>query len=1139
VPDLSLRSLLRGHHAALRRAVIARHALRAAAAGATLIAAAVLAGAALPLGPGLATARLVALAIAGLAVLAWAAIAVAARSPRFDRYLEQVEERFPAVRSWLRNALDLEGHSPVGTSEELAAALRAGTASRLATVPVATLAPRIAPGRPTGAIALAAAAVLVAAAVFPARVQRSWASLANPAAAAPPIRLVVEPGSVEVSPGATLAVRARVWGTNRPPALLRDGERAIAAVEEGVDPGGERRWRLDLPPLTREQQYRVRVASVESPRYTIAMAGDPSPLSFEVEYHAPAYARLPVQRGSSTSGDLAALRGTRARVEVAFDRDLESLDAAFPGGVAAAFQPVSPRRWRGEVTIGAAGTWQLHARAAQGEGRFRYRVTPLADAPPVIAVRTPEGDLDLPHGQRVPLEVVGQDDLGLSELELEVRTDAAAAWTRVPLARFPQAPREADVASAWDAAGLGLLPGQTASFRFVLWDNNALGRGRAVSPVFELRFPSLADLYESIDRDQHRVQSALEKVADRAEELQKSLDRLARQQPQPQRLSMAAPSPTSQAFERTEELKQALERQRELARQLDDAARELRDTAERAAERRAFDEQLMRKLRELSELVQQIQSPEFRRALERMQQALQNLDRRQMEQNLSEWRDRNRELMQQLERSIELLKRLREEERLASLADRAEELKRRQDALNQEHAPDSERDTKGTKSAKEQAESREAQSREESESRDARDARENAARDAEAKALAERQERAAEETERLAAETRETAEQLSSDAERAEMDEAARELSEQAAPEQREAAGEAQQGQRSSAGKSGREASASLQRAAQRMRQLAQQRQQERESVDLAAVRRAARDLVSLQRAAEQNLESGESPKRRADRATDLSEGVARVADSLSTLSQRTPFLSQDLGAALGHAMENLRESGRGMTAGNRQRAEEAGRAGAEALNQAILELRQGEQSMCQQPGQGGGQTPSRGQQMGEMGERQSQLNQKTRSLARRLSEQMELGAGDEAELRRLSEEQARIRQQVEQMAREEEGERRLLGRLDQMQREMKEVEEQLARGNASGDLEEKQVRILSRMLDAQRSINRRDFDPERESRAGEVVPQRSPGEIPADLLRSTDRLRLDLLKAEADRYPAQYRAFIESYLRALNEARR
>jgi len=39
--------------------------------------------------------------------------------------------------------------------------------------------------------------------------------------------------------------------------------------------------------------------------------------------------------------------------------------------------------------------------------------------------------------------------------------------------------------------------------------------------------------------------------------------------------------------------------------------------------------------------------------------------------------------------------------------------------------------------------------------------------------------------------------------------------------------------------------------------------------------------------------------------------------------------------------------------------------------------------------------------------------------------------------------------------------------------------------------------------------------------------------------MRENDRLRLDLLKAEADRYPAQYRAFIEAYLRSLNGSQR
>ena len=141
---------------------------------------------------------------------------------------------------------------------------------------------------------------------------------------------------------------------------------------------------------------------------------------------------------------------------------------------------------------------------------------------------------------------------------------------------------------------------------------------------------------------------------------------------------------------------------------------------------------------------------------------------------------------------------------------------------------------------------------------------------------------------------------------------------------------------------------------------------------------------------------------------------------------------------------------------------------------------------------------------------------------------------------RTLSEEQRRIREQLEQMKQDDEAQHQLLGRLDDTGREMKQVEEALRDGTTDGErLEQQQQHILSRLLDAQRSLNRQDFDPERESKPGEELARRSPAELPAELLRETDRLRLDLLKAEADRYPAQYRAFIETYLRSLNGSRR
>jgi hypothetical protein len=1094
-----LRTLLR-HHAALRRAWIGRHALRAAAAIALALAVAVALGALLAGGSTLAWGRLAFVLLAALAALVLAVRAQLRAVPRFAAWLERIEERFPEVRSWLRNALELEASPPPHTSPELAHALAAETARRFETVPVRTLAPRLQPRRPLLVMMGSLLALAILAAVSPARFERSWATLRDPGSAAPPVRLLVEPGSVRVTPGAALAVRARVWGSSGRPRLLLGTGNAAPAVAEGTGPDGEHSWRFDLAQLTREANYQVRLGGVRSPLYRISLAGEPSPVNFEVELHAPDYARLPVQRGATTRGDVAALRGSRARIEVTFDRDLTALEARLPGGVPARFTAVSPRRWRGEFAIDREGEWELHATAGTGAGRYRYRLTPLADAPPVIAVRLPEGDVDLPVGQQVPLEVTGEDDLGLSELELQVHKDPAAPWQRVGLARFPAQPREAQVAARWDASGLGLLPGEVATFRFALYDNNRVGgRGMAVSPTFQLRFPSLAELYDKIDERQGGVQNTLEKVAEQSRELQKSLDRVARQQP-------ATPSPqTSQAFERSEELKSSLQREQDLSRKIDEAAQQLHQSLEQAAERQSFSAELTRKLHEMAELMKQIQSPEFREAMERMKQALENLDRRQLEQALPEWRLRNQEMLARLDRSIELLKKLREEERLDALAKRAEELKRQQDALNREQQ-----------------------------------ARENAGErpTPEDPALAQQQKNAGESTNKLAEDAREAQQQLEQEVQKQELGEAVQELEQKASPAQKQASQSAEKSQHGQARRQGEGASQSLAKAAAQMQSMVSGMRREREGADLAAVRRAAQDLVSLQRESEDNLDSSEPLDRRADRQTDLSEGVSRVTDSLSTLAKNTPFLSSRLQQSLGRAINGLSSSGREFGSGRRQPGEEAGRGGAAALNQAVLELRQTESSMCQNPGgQQGGHSVS--QQVGELGEKQGQLNRESRSVAQRLSEQMRITAGDRSQLERLAGEQARIREQLEQVQRDEEQNQQLLGRLDQARREMQEVEEALREGPAGDDLEQKQQRILSRLLDAQRSANRRDYDPQRESRPGEDLARTSAPELPADLMRQSDRLRLDLLKARADQYPAQYRAFIETYLRSLNGSRR
>jgi hypothetical protein len=1107
-PTSSLQTRLRSVHTRVRRALALRHALRAAAAACVLLAFAVTAGLALPRTPGFAWARLGVLILGSAVALAVAVGGARRDSQGWDAWLESLEARFAGLRSWLRNALDLESAPARHTSGELADAVRGEAAKRLTETPLDSTVPPLQSRMPMIATAAAVLSIAAAVTLAPRATLDAWNTLWRPAMAAPAVSIAVEPGNVTLVPGASLAVRARVEGSLAVPRLLGDGPSPEAVLESNSD--GAKRWRFDLPPVTRPRDYAVRVSSVSSPSYRISLTGEPRALSFTSTITAPAYARLPAQAVSGTRGDLAALAGSRAAVEVTFDRDLESLSASVRGGARAAWSAVTPRRWHGTVALDGDGDWELFAQGATGEGRFRYRLSVIPDAPPVLTVVLPAGDLDLPAGQQIPFDVLAQDDLGVSELRLEWRKSTDQPWHEASLARFGEEPREARATSQWDASAMALLPGESGVLRFVALDNARPGpRGRATSAEFRVRFPSLTDLYASLENRQENVAKALEKAAEQARELQKSLDKLQRQ---PQNQSRQEPS-----FERAEEMKRAAERQQAVAEKVNEAAKEMRESLEQAAERQAFQEQLQRKLKEMSELLQQIQSQEFKDALKKMQEALQRMDRRDMEETLPQMQQQNRDMLQQLDRSMELLKQLREEERMDALSRRADDLRQRQDEMNREHA--------------EQANDKSSEPQKDAKGDPSKDAK---SQDTSRKDLGERQAKAAQESRELSKDANQASKESEMKEAQARLEAAAKELEENAAKDQESASEQSERGESQGAQSSGKKASESLSRAAQSLSASARQQQQEQDQKNLAAVRRASQDLVSLSRAAQENLDADRNASQASEAQTDLSEGVARVADSLAVLSQQTPFLSNRINAALGRAMQGLSQSGREMSQGGRERGERSGRGAAASLNEAVKELRAAESAMCNQPGAGqGGKTST--QRIGEVGQRQNELNKKSREIARKLSRQMQMSQGDEAEMRRLADEQRRIREQLSEVRRDEEAKKSLLGRLDQAERDMQQAEEAIRQGAMDGELEQKQTQILSRLLDASRSVHRRDYDPQREARRGEDVTHPSPGALPRELFRENDRLRQDLLKADADRVPARYRTLIEAYLRALN----
>jgi hypothetical protein len=141
--------------------------------------------------------------------------------------------------------------------------------------------------------------------------------------------------------------------------------------------------------------------------------------------------------------------------------------------------------------------------------------------------------------------------------------------------------------------------------------------------------------------------------------------------------------------------------------------------------------------------------------------------------------------------------------------------------------------------------------------------------------------------------------------------------------------------------------------------------------------------------------------------------------------------------------------------------------------------------------------------------------------------------------MQRLAQQQQMIQKSLEQLNKEtkETGQsKKLAGNLEDIINEMKEVVQNMNTQKVDDDLVESQNRILSKLLDAQRSINERDFEKNRESNEGKNLAKDSPSELMLNSKEILDRLRDQLLNAAKEGYSKDYQELIKKYFESLEK---
>jgi hypothetical protein len=171
--------------------------------------------------------------------------------------------------------------------------------------------------------------------------------------------------------------------------------------------------------------------------------------------------------------------------------------------------------------------------------------------------------------------------------------------------------------------------------------------------------------------------------------------------------------------------------------------------------------------------------------------------------------------------------------------------------------------------------------------------------------------------------------------------------------------------------------------------------------------------------------------------------------------------------------------------------------------------------------------------QLSKMAGQQGQINQGTMALIPGGTNPGSLSPQQQAAMSRLAAEQGALQQQMEAWNQANQQTSQMMGRLGELSREMQEVAQDLKNRQVDERTLKRQEQILTRLLDAQRSVREREYKKERISRTAQGdFFNPSPGQADENL--GPDVIREQMLKALKEGYTREYQQLVRDYFEAL-----
>ncbi len=927
----------------------------------------------------------------------------------------------------------------------------------------------------------------------------------------PPPKFIfeVEPGNSKVTKGDNIKITIGVTGQvpRRIYLATRNVEQTNFELQQ-LYPDSLGKFYYVIPAVRLSFKYYVASGNIKSDTYEIEVIDRPIIKTMDLIITSPSYSKIPpIQQ--KDNGNVTALMGSVVDLKVSSTKNLKSARFEFDDTTNKGLE-VNGNEAQGKFIVKKEMNYHIILTDKNGNNNLEpieYSVKPLYDAYPTIEMIAPNKDVNLPNDNRVGLAAKISDDFGFTKLILHYRLSSSRyekvqndfKSIEIPINKN-QTEEEADY--IWNLSGLNLSSEDVVTYYLEVFDNDFVsGPKPAKTSTFNIRVPSLNEILNQASDVQNQSENDLQETFKEAEDLKQKLNDIKNELRQDKK---------DISWQEKQKIEQAAEQFKKLQDKVNNVGKNIAKMQQNLQQNNLMSKETLQKYMELQKLFNEISTDEMKKAMEQLQNALQNLSRQMTQNAMDKFTFNEEQFKQTIERTLNLLKRIQVEQKVDELVKRTEQISKQQNDVQNK-----------TKSLNSQSSSERNQ-------------------------LGERQKEISKELNEFSKQLDELSKKASelNNLPKDQLQQIQKDFQQQQNEQlSQQASNDIQQSQN-------RKAQQNQTQISQNMGNMKKQLQNFQKSMNQQGQMQAFKDMMKItsnlimlskQQEKLQNQTRQMNPgssqfDKDARQQNEIRHNLDNIMQQMSQLSQKTFAITPEMGKALGDAQRQMDESMQGLQNRNGMSASSNQGEAMKSLNEAADMMKNSMEQMMQNGGGGGGMM-SFMQQLQKMSGMQMDLNNLTQMLQQAMKGNLSMQ--QQAEMQRLAQQQDVIRKSLQQLNKEamRSGEaRKIPADLNEIAKRMEEVVKNMTADQLNEKTVQQQEHILSRLLDAQRSINERDYENKRVGPIGKDMNVQSPAELNLSTQKEKNKIKDELNRAVQEGYSKDYENLIRKYYKALEK---